>query len=103
MSFTGTENHTISLQDASALTANHRANHPGAIKGFYYSKQAILAILNQTDCVGIRVYYGEDDNDIPKLVIAGVEANEDDLDTGLLAEFGHPCPPHQGSTNALNS
>ena len=103
MSFTGTEIHTISLLDAADLTAHYRTNHPGAIKAFYYSKAAISAILAQEDCVGIRIYYGEDDEDNPKLVICGVLANEDDIDDGLLAEFGLPCPTQCGSSNALNS
>ncbi len=102
MSYTGYEDHSITLQDAADLTSNYRTSHPGAIKGFYYSKQAITAILNQTDCVGIRIYYGEDDLGVSKLVIAGVKADEDDMETGLLAEFGNPCPPH-GSANSLNS
>ena len=104
MSFTGNETHSISLQDASDLTANYRnASAPGAIKGFYFSKSAIENILDQTECVGIRIYYGQDDLGAPKLVITGVEANEDDIDTGSLAEYGISCPPSCGSSNPLNS
>ena len=105
MSFTGNENHSISLQNASDLTANFRANHPSAIKGFYFGKATLLSILNQSDCVGIRIYYGEDSSTVPVpcLVITGVKANEDDMETGVLAEYGTPCPPHCGTSNALNS
>jgi hypothetical protein len=103
MSFTGNENHSISLQDASDLTANFRTNHPGAIKGFYFSKSAIETILNQTDCVGIRIYYGETIANVPCLVISGVKANMDDLYNGSLAEFGTPCPAFCGTANPLNS
>jgi hypothetical protein len=54
MSFTGNENHNISLTDASALTANFRTGKPAnTILGFFYGKQAIQNILNQEDCVGI--------------------------------------------------
>ena len=93
MSFTGNENHSISLLAASELTANYRTNHPSAVKGFYFSQSAIQAILDQSDCVGIRIYFGEDELENPQLVICGVKANEDDLDEGLLAEFGIACPP----------
>ncbi len=103
MSFTGNENHSISLLDAADLTANFRSNHSTAVKGFYYGKTAISAILNQVDCVGIRIYFGEDEGANPQLVICGVDANEDDLDQGLLAEFGISCPPNCGTANALNS
>ncbi len=103
MSFTGNEDHSISLPNAADLTANYRTNHATAIKGFYYGKTAISDILAQDDCVGIRIYFGEDEFANPQLVICGVDANEDDLDQGLLAEFGWPCPPQCGTSNALNS
>ena len=104
MSFTGNEDHSISLLDASALTANYRNTHSAsAIKGFYYGKTAISDILAQDDCVGIRIYFGEDDEENPQLVICGVIANEDDLEQGLLAEAGCPCPPFCGIANSLNS
>jgi len=104
MSFTGTEDHSISLEDASDLTANYRSNHSiFAIKGFYFSKEAIQDILDQTDCVGIRIYFGEDGSSNPKLVISGVKTNEDDLYNGLLAEYGIPCPTNCGGSNPLNS
>ncbi len=103
MSFTGNEVHDISLQEASDLTANYRISNPGAVLGFYYSKLAISNILAQTDCVGIRIYYAEDDLGSPKMVISGVLSNEDDIDTGLLAEFGTPCPPNKGKNDPLNS
>lgn len=103
MSFTGNEVHSISLTAAASLTANYRANHPGDVQGFYYGKTDILAILAQSDCIGIRIYFGEDEGGDPKLVICGVLANEDDIDQGLLAEFGTACPPSCGSSNSLNS
>ncbi len=104
MSFTGNEDHSISLIDASALTANYRNTHSAsAIKGFFYGKTAISDILAQDDCVGIRIYFGEDDEGNPQLVICGADANEDDLDQGILAELGKPCPPRCGITNTLNS
>ena len=105
MSFTGNENHSISLKDASLLTANFRTSHPSSmtIKGFYFGKTAIQDILNQTDCVGIRIYFGEDNSNNPKLVLVGVRANEDDIENGHLAEYGLPCPPHNSAANSLNS
>jgi hypothetical protein len=36
-------------------------------------------------------------------VISGVKANEDDLDQGLLAEYGIACPTNCGTSNDLNS
>ena len=104
MSFTGTESHDISLQDAAVLTQNYRDSQSGNyIKGEYFSKEALTGLLSQTDCVGARIYYGLDSNSVPKLVIVGVYANEDDISEGMVLEFGNSCPPNCGSSNALNS
>jgi len=103
MSFTGNENHSISLTAAADLTANYRSSHLNSVLGFFYGKTAISDILAQDDCVGIRIYFGEDDLGNTQLVICGVKADEDDIVNGLLAEFGAACPPSCGTSNALNS
>lgn len=102
MSFTGNEDHSISLATAAAWTKNYRDRNAGAIKGHFYGKQAIKDILDQSTCVGIRIYYAIDEAGARQLVIVGVKANEDDLFNGLLAERGVPCPPFCGSGNPLN-
>jgi hypothetical protein len=103
MSFTGTESHNITLAEASDLTANYRNMHPGQPLGFYFSESAISSILNQPDCIGIRIYYAQQLDGTPKMVISGVKANEDDLFNGTLAEFGLKSPPFSGVANPLNS
>jgi hypothetical protein len=103
MSFTGEENHDITLNEAAELTANYRNSHPRAIQGEYFSKKAIKDILDQSNCVGIRIYFGEDKAHVPHFVITGVDSDENDLYTGLLAEKGWKCPPHCGGINPLNS
>lgn len=103
MSFTGEENHDITLNEAAELTANYRNEHPASILGEYFSKKAIIDILEQSNCVGIRIYFGEDKAHVPHFVITGVDSDENDLYTGLLAEKGWKCPPHCGGINPLNS
>jgi hypothetical protein len=103
--FTGTENNEISYNDAATLTENYRNANAGSdyIKGEYFSKSSIQALLEQEGCVGVRIYYGLDENNIQKLVIVGVLSNEDDIVTGLILEHGRLCPPQCGSSNNLNS
>jgi hypothetical protein len=92
MSFTGTENHDISLVEASKWTKNYRTKNPGELKAHFLGKNAIQAILNQVGCVGIRIYYALDDNNVKHLVLVGANADENDLYNGLLAERTRPCP-----------
>ena len=103
MSFTGNENHDISLDVAAEWTENYRNANPGAVKGHYFGKTAIQAILSQDDAVGIRIYYALNDKGEKQLIITGVDANENDLYEGLLAENSITCPPKCGVSNPLNS
>ncbi len=102
MSFTGREDHSISLATAAAWTLKYRTANPGAVLAAFYGKDAIQAILNQANCVGIRIYYALDDNGAKQLIIVGVKADENDLYNGLLAERGIICPPFCGGGNPLN-
>jgi len=103
MSFTGNENHDFTLAEASAWTQNYRDANPDAIKAHYFGKTAITAILAQENCVGIRIYYALDGAGVQQLIITGVDADENDLCYGLLAERSRPCPPYCGVKNPLNS
>lgn len=104
MSFTGREDHSITLADAAKLTKKYRGSVPhGEIKGGFFGKEALLELLNQPDCVGIRYYYGLDEQNTKVMVLVGADANEDDLDKGLIKEASLLCPPRCGSNNLLNS
>lgn len=104
MSFTGNEDHSITLTEASELTARFRDNMPwdDTIAEFF-GKAALLAILEQEDCVGIRLYYGFDDQMRPSVVAVGAKANQDDLVNGELAQHAKRCPIYCSTANDLNS
>ena len=103
MSFTGKEDHAITLSEAAEWTRNYRENNANATKGHFYGKDAIQAILDQSGCVGIRIYYDIDNNGAKQLIIVGAGTNENDLHNGLLAERSLPCPSKCGANNPLNS
>jgi hypothetical protein len=103
---TGNENHDISFANAGVMTKKYRTSVPAsAIIGGFFGKKAILEILSQDDCVGIRYYYGLDANGTDVLILVGVDANGDDL-TGtnnVCKEMSILCPTMCSATNALNS
>lgn len=102
--FTGKEDHSISLKDASVLTYNYRQTVAADAKtGGFFGKDAIQAILNQDGCVGIRYYYGIDKEGTPVLVLVGSDARGNDMYEGVLAEMARPCPPACSNANPLNS
>ena len=104
MEFTGNENHSITLTEASNLTKNYREKaETGAIVGAYFGKSTFLKILDQEGCVGIRYYFGQKDDGTPEMILVGVDANGNDLEKGEIAERQYPCPPNCGENNELNS
>lgn len=102
MVFTGNEDHSISLEEAAKLTKNYRESAgAGAFLGGYLSKSAVLEILNQGSCLGLRIYNATSDTGEPTFVLVGVNSNGDDLTDGGLAEFVSACPPYCPDASAL--
>ena len=84
MAFNGTEGKKISLKDGGKWTSNYRKSK------------------SEEGCVGIRMYYGIDDDGEKILILAGVKANEDDI-TDLIVDKSVSCPSRCGTKNGLNS
>jgi hypothetical protein len=102
--FTGNEDHDIMLGDASALTRNFRDRAgKNAIKGGFFGQAALQQLLDQEGVVGIRYYYGQENDGRPVLVLVGVDATGNDLIEGFILERSVPCPPYCGFFNELNS
>jgi len=93
--------HHISLAAAAALTKRYQAASPKAEKAEAFHGDQVRSMLAQPGCVGLRIYYGLNADGTPALVLAGIDASDNDL-TGTLLEFGFPCPPICGGGDALN-
>lgn len=102
MAFDGTEGSQITLQDGAVMTASHRAANPNAKLGHFMGKDLINQILAQAGCMGIRVYHGLDTRGNRELVFVGVDANENDMTSGIIADRMVGTPP-SGTSNPLNS
>lgn len=104
MSFNGSEGSVVTLQEASAWTANFRATaQPGDILGHFFGKDVLQRILQQDGCMGIRMYYGKESDGVNNLVLVGADASENDMTSGVIAERSVCCPPRCGKANSLNS
>jgi len=104
MAFDGKEGEEITLESASSWTENYRNQMvSGDLKGHFFGKDHFNAILEQTDCVGIRIYNGMDDNGKPVLILVGAKVNEDDLVDGIIVDRAISCPDKCGRANDLNS
>lgn len=103
MAFNGSEGSTITYAQAGDLCSNYQTNHPTEKKGFYIGRDLIEDILAQDECVGIRVYKGEDDDGNENFIWVGVDRFENDMVDGVIADYCFPCPNTCGSPNNLNN
>lgn len=102
MAFDGTEGAQITLAEGAALTKEHRLRNPSSIKGRFFGKEILQQILDQSGCMGIRIYFGQDEDGNRQLVLTGADSDENDL-LDLVADASVPCPNYCSSANALNS
>lgn len=102
MAFDGTEGGQISLTDAAKMTAQYRKNNPNQKMACFFGRDILLELLNQENCMGIRMYYGESEDGESELVLVGANAYENDI-LDLVVDFSSPCPPVCSSSNPLNS
>ncbi len=101
--YSGHEKHAISLPAADSLTSSFRTTAPaGSVMAEYFGRDAIVGILADSGCVGIRIYHGKKTNGSQVLVMVGVDSSGRDLTTEALAEWGYPCPPFCDLKSSLN-
>lgn len=82
----------ISLQNTMSITideANPKAHAFGIDK--------FQDIIDQSGCVGLRIYNGYSDSK-RRLVVIGVDENSDDMTSGYILDLARPCPPNCPST-----
>lgn len=104
MAFNGDEGSVVTLAEASGWTANYRRTVPaGEIISQFVGREKLLEILNQDDCMGVRIYYGIGDDGKKNLILVGAEADENDMIDGIIVERLFPCPPLCSGRNSLNS
>lgn len=102
MAFDGKEGEQISKPIAGTMTAAYRNANPNGTLGHFMGKELLMAILTQSGCMGIRVYHALDENNNPQLVFVGVDANENDLESGIIADRTLCCPSRCSVPNTLN-
>lgn len=102
MAFNGKEGGKISLEQGASLTKKYRNANPDARKGNFYGKDILKQLLEQNGCMGIRMYYGIDDDGNQELVLVAADADENDI-LDLVVDLSKPCPNRCGSPNVLNS
>lgn len=96
----GNEGSMITRAQANQLMTNYTNSASfaanGSQEGILFGKNHINAILNQTGCVGVRIYYGKSGvkpSDDAHLVIVGTDTSGNDMpNANFILDLGQPCP-----------
>jgi hypothetical protein len=102
MSFNGTEGEYYSPEEAGELTRRYRKAKINTVEGGFMGREKLQAILDQTGCMGIRVYFGMDEDKTMSMVFVGADADENDL-LKNITQHVLKCPPRCSEKNVLNS
>ena len=102
MAISPTTGGPITLSKARVYLNAFKTKYPLEIKASFMGVDNIRLILDQTDCIGIRVYKGY--NDVEKnivLVMVGVDSNERDMTAGYIMNRMANCPTDCDNTSSL--
>ncbi len=92
--FTGEENHAITSAEAAAFIKQYREHYgTEAAAGVFFDQQAVRALLDQPNAVGLRYYYGENLFGENQLMLVGTGANRNDLLEGEPFKVSMMNPP----------
>ena len=83
----------LNYRNSAAFAANNQT------EGILFGKDHIQDLLNQTGCVGIRIYYGKDgtaNTDPAQMILVGTDVDGNDM-ANLIVDMGRPCPSHCSS------
>jgi len=71
--YSGKEGRVVPLSLSKKWVANFRESNPKHTHAFYFGCELFENLLNEPECVGIRIYYAQDDDGSPKMVLIGVD------------------------------
>ncbi|NCI46322.1 hypothetical protein [Sediminibacterium soli] len=103
--------HRILVDEAVVMTTAYRTvrpeNYPVCET---FGRHAFDALLNQPDCVAIRIYYGLKEDKTVHAILVGVNSKDEDIVTGgvggdgdLVFEDATRCPDTCPPASPLNS
>lgn len=103
MSINSNTGSVITLAEAITYVTAYRLRYPNEAKGFFVGSEKLDLIMNQPNCIGVRIYNGYDDTaEIMNQVLVGVNADGEDISSGIILEKLAPCPKICSPNSPLN-
>jgi len=107
--FSGQEDHLITSSTAHEMIDRYEQKFPNEPNGWYFGRDAVLALLAQDSVVGLRIYHALKEDGSYSPVIFGVTPDGNDLDVDanlgktmmdtdeiIILDLTFPCPPYCG-------
>lgn len=92
----------ITLAEAQKYVSAFRTKYPNEVKAFFIGKTRVKKILDQENCIGIRIYNGYDaDANRLNLVLVGVDDQGKDMTNGVIMDQMKTCPSYCDNTSSL--
>lgn len=93
----------ISEQEAKAYIDAFKVRYPSEVTAFFVGSNKVDLILQQPDCIGIRIYNGYNAAESKmNQVLVGVNSLQQDMTAGVILERLLTCPPYCASKGFLN-
>ncbi|WP_417368232.1 hypothetical protein [Flavobacterium beibuense] len=93
----------IDLTEAKEMTNSYQAAFPNEPKCFFLGSEKLQSVIDQDGCIGLRMYRAFDVvRNEQNVVIVGVDANGNDMTSGLLLDRSEICPNSCDPTSPLS-
>ena len=92
----------ISLDEAKSMTHRYQDSIPdSATISCEVDKAQLIAMLNQEDCQGLRIYFALNEEERLTTVLVGSDNSGSDMVTGLIVNRLKPCPSNCPTASPL--
>lgn len=93
----------ISLPEAVNFVTAFQVRFPHEARAFFVGSNKITDLLEQPDCIGVRIYNGYDESEqVLNRVLVGVDSFGEDIAKGVIVEKLAPCPTICSANSPLN-
>lgn len=92
---------SISLTEALEKVALYREAYPSTTNAVMFTRDQIDEILEQKDCIGLRIYFAKDEgSSLNTLVLVGTDSEGNDL-LEVIKNRGEMSPPYSNYSSLL--
>ena len=100
------KSHRITLDEAKEMCRGHReaaGKGQAYLRAGGFGRGVLDDILAQPGCTGLRIYLGRNKQGDTSLLAVGLDADGQDMESGIIANDAWPCPPFCSGGGSLDT